>query len=160
MSSSSWACSRLALLLLAAGCTAKAASDLTINGSPPALTNAVGVAPGPAEPAPQLTNPFDSDTTAAQQGRVLFNQFNCSGCHGGHAGGGMGPSLRDGAWIYGNSDAALYGAIADGRARGMPAWGTRIPEPLIWQLVSYIRSLGTQSEPEAPSQIIPPPPKW
>jgi cytochrome c oxidase cbb3-type subunit 3 len=159
MSSSSWVCSELALLLLAAGCTAKASSDLAINGSPPALTNAVGEPPGPAEPAPQLTNPFGSDTTAAQQGQVLFNQFNCSGCHGGHAGGGMGPSLRDGAWIYGSSDAALYGAIADGRAHGMPAWGTRIPEPLVWQLVSYIRTLGTQSEPQAPSQIIPPPPE-
>jgi mono/diheme cytochrome c family protein len=46
----------------------------------------------------------------------------------------------------------------EGRAHGMPAWGTRIPDPLVWQLVSYIRTLGKQSEPEAPSQNIPPPP--
>jgi cytochrome c oxidase cbb3-type subunit 3 len=70
----------------------------------------------------------------------------------------MGPSLRDGEWVYGSTDAALYGAIADGRAHGMPAWGSRIPEPLVWQLVSYIRTLGTSTEPSAPSQIVPPPP--
>lgn len=161
MSSSSWASNGLLLMLFAVGCSAKASAppDLAINGSPPSLTNRVGPPPGPAEHAPELKNPFDGDTTAAQQGYVLFNQFNCSGCHGGHAGGGMGPSLRDGAWIYGNTDRDLYGAIVDGRAHGMPAWGSRISEPLVWQLVSYIRTLGTQTEPQAPSQIVPPPPK-
>jgi len=145
-------------LLLLAACGRSQASELAINGSPPVLTNRVGVPPGPVEPGEELKNPFDSDSTAAQEGRKLFTQFNCSGCHGDHAGGGMGPSLRDAEWIYGSSDGALYGAIVDGRAHGMPAWGSRIPEPQVWQLVSYLRSFGTSSEPEAPSQIVPPPP--
>ena len=80
----------------------------------------------------------------------MFVAFNCSGCHGGHAGGGMGPSLRDQDWIYGGKPAELYGSIADGRAHGMPAWGTRLPPAVIWQLVSYIDSLRTPDEPEPP----------
>jgi cytochrome c oxidase cbb3-type subunit 3 len=148
--------SALGLLLMAA-CGRGADPELALNGAPPALINRVGMPAGPIEPGPVLSNPFGGDTNAALQGRMWFDQFNCSGCHGGYGGGGMGPSLRDGDWIYGNSDAHVYGAIVDGRAHGMPAWGSRIPEPQVWQLVSYIRTLGTQSEPEAPSQIIPPP---
>lgn len=148
----------LVSLPLMAACNKAPAQDLALNGAPPTLINSVGTPPGPVEPAPQLSNPFTpSDTAAAQHGRMWFDQFNCSGCHGGHAGGGMGPSLRDDDWIYGDSDAEIYGAIVDGRAHGMPAWGGRIPEPQVWQLVSYIRTLGTQNEPEAPSQATPPP---
>jgi cytochrome c oxidase cbb3-type subunit 3 len=145
-------------LLLMAACSRGSDPELALNGAPPAMTNRVGMPPGPIESGPVLSNPFAGDTNAALQGRMWFDQFNCSGCHGGHGGGGMGPSLRDGEWIYGNSDAHIYGAIVDGRAHGMPAWGSRIPEPQVWQLVSYIRTFGTQNEPEAPSQIIPPAP--
>lgn len=146
-----------ALPLMAAACNKAPAQDLALNGAPPAMINSVGTPPGPLEPGPTLRNPFAGDTTAAQRGQMWFDQFNCSGCHGGHAGGGMGPSLRDDDWIYGDTDARIYGAIVDGRAHGMPAWGGRIPEPQVWQLVAYIRTLGTQNEPEAPSLITPPP---
>ena len=60
------------------------------------------------------------------EGRQLFVRFNCSGCHGGRAGGGMGPSLRDVDWIYGNNDAQLFSSITEGRAHGMPSWQTRL----------------------------------
>jgi cytochrome c oxidase cbb3-type subunit III len=33
---------------------------------------------------------------------------------------------------------------------GMPAWGTRIPQQQIWQLVAYIQSINTGHEPDAP----------
>ena len=42
--------------------------------------------------------------------------------------------------------------IAEGRAKGMPAWGPRVPERQIWQLVAYIRSLGTDDEPARPRE--------
>ncbi|HKU42976.1 MAG TPA: c-type cytochrome [Polyangiales bacterium] len=143
---------------MAAACSSAPAQDLAINGAPPLMANPVGPPPGPREPGPVLKNPLGNDSSAPQQGRQWFAQFNCAGCHGDHGGGGMGPSLRDGEWIYGDSDAALYGAIVEGRAHGMPAWGSRIPEPLVWQLVSYLRTLGSDVEPQGPSQIIPPPP--
>lgn len=62
----------------------------------------------------------------------------------------MGPSLRDEEWIYGNDDARIFDSIAAGRANGMPAWGTRLPSQEIWKLVSYIQSLRTDREPQAP----------
>jgi cytochrome c oxidase cbb3-type subunit 3 len=62
----------------------------------------------------------------------------------------MGPSLRDVDWIYGSSDAQVFSSIAQGRANGMPAWGARLNEDTIWKLVTYVRSLRTNLEPEPP----------
>ena len=84
------------------------------------------------------------------KGRQLFVRFNCSGCHGGRAGGGMGPSLRDVDWLYGNRDAQLFSSIAEGRAHGMPSWQTALTPDQIWKLVTYIKSLRTRNEPQAP----------
>jgi cytochrome c oxidase cbb3-type subunit 3 len=62
----------------------------------------------------------------------------------------MGPSLRDETWIYGNQDSQIFDSIAQGRSNGMPAWGTKIPEDQIWQLVAYIKSMRTPEEPDPP----------
>jgi cytochrome c oxidase cbb3-type subunit 3 len=62
----------------------------------------------------------------------------------------MGPSLRDPVWLYGNRDDQIFDTIAHGRSRGMPAWGTKIPEVQIWELVAYIKSMGTPQEPDPP----------
>jgi hypothetical protein len=34
----------------------------------------------------------------------------------------------------------------------MPAWGTRIPEEQIWQLVTYIKTMRTPQEPDPPNE--------
>jgi cytochrome c oxidase cbb3-type subunit 3 len=85
------------------------------------------------------------------EGRTLFVHFNCVGCHGGRAGGGMGPSLRDVDWLYGDTDAQIFNSIAEGRDQGMPAWGTKLNDDQIWKLVAYIKSLRTPDEPNPPS---------
>ncbi len=103
----------------------------------------------------QVHNPFEGSQSAREQGRQLFVAMNCYGCHGGHAGGGMGPSLRDPTWIYGNSPTDIFSSIAQGRAHGMPAWGLRLPSDAIWQIVAYIQSLGTADEPDPPSPAPP-----
>jgi cytochrome c oxidase cbb3-type subunit 3 len=64
----------------------------------------------------------------------------------------MGPSLRDTTWLYGNSDAQIYDSIAEGRSNGMPAWGSKIPQDQIWQLVVYIKSMRTPEEPDPPTE--------
>jgi cytochrome c oxidase cbb3-type subunit 3 len=84
------------------------------------------------------------------EGRRLFIWFNCYGCHGGRAGGGMGPSLRDAEWRYGASDEAIFRSIGEGRQFGMPAWGSKLPAEQLWQLTAYIRSLGSPREPDPP----------
>jgi len=113
---------------------------------------AAGVNPGihPAVVLGELRNPYTGDRSAIATGQMLFNAMNCAGCHSGYAGGGMGPSLRDSTWIYGNSDAQIYSTIVEGRPNGMPAWGAKLPEEQIWKIIAYLRTLGTSNEPVKP----------
>jgi cytochrome c oxidase cbb3-type subunit 3 len=62
----------------------------------------------------------------------------------------MGPSLRDASWIYGSSPIEIANSIAEGRAYGMPAWGTKLTPAQIWQITAYIQSLRTSREPDPP----------
>lgn len=64
----------------------------------------------------------------------------------------MGPSLRDKVWLYGDRDDQIFDSIAEGRSNGMPAWGTKIPQDQIWQLVAYIKSMRTPQEPDPPTE--------
>lgn len=113
-----------------------------------------GVRPGihPSVVFGARSNPYAGDPTAPATGRQLFVMMNCAGCHGSHAGGGMGPSLRDNLWTYGSSDVQLFSTIVEGRSAGMPAWGAKLPEAEIWQLIAYIRTLNTGGEPDPPPQ--------
>jgi cytochrome c oxidase cbb3-type subunit III len=138
------------LLAAAAGCRVAESQNTAAGGAAPSAGVPVGPVPGPGTAQPLPSNPYRNDPAALVEGRRLFVRFNCSGCHGGRAGGGMGPSLRDPEWIYGASDARIYASIVDGRAYGMPAWGTTLPDDYVWKLTAYIHSLGTTAEPEAP----------
>jgi cytochrome c oxidase cbb3-type subunit III len=135
----------LALLLAACAKPPSAAPE----GQRSVVRQPVGPVPGVGD-LPPAQNPLGNDRDAVVMGRRLFVQYNCSGCHGGRAGGGMGPSLRDQIWLYGDSPGKIFNSIAEGRGHGMPAWGTRLPDKQIWQLVAYIQSLRTPGEPEAP----------
>ena len=136
-----------ALFLTVAGCHR---APVSVAASSSASAIDVGPVPGGIEPVHTRTNPYAGDPVALQDGRRLFNWYNCSGCHGGHAGGGMGPSLRDRVWLYGDRDDQIFDSIAQGRSNGMPAWGSKIPEDQIWQLVGYIKSMRTPQEPDPP----------
>src|SRR4051812_11091662 len=118
--------------------------------APPPILTAVGPIPGPQTAYSRTPNPYTSDRTATGEGRQLFIRFNCSGCHGGRAGGGMGPSLRDVDWIYGDRDAQLFSSIAEGRAHGMPSWQPGLTADQIWKLVTSIRALRPRNEPNPP----------
>lgn len=143
------ACGAVVCLGVGAACSSKP-PDLSSSAAPPPITAAVGPIPGPSAPPPAALNPFTGDRSASAQGRQLFVRFNCSGCHGGRAGGGMGPSLRDVDWMYGNSDAQLFSTIVEGRAHGMPSWSQKLSTSQVWMLVTYIKSLRTSTEPQPP----------
>lgn len=120
-------------------------------GTPPAVQIPIGPVPGPGNDQVNLPkNPYEGDQVAMVEGRRLFVWYNCYGCHGGHGGGGIGPSLRGPVWKYGSDPAHIYASIAQGRAQGMPAWGTKLPDDEIWKLVTYIKSMGTTQEPDPP----------
>jgi mono/diheme cytochrome c family protein len=122
----------LATLALVTGCKSRERADAGVTAS-----GTDGVA----------MRPFHGDPQQAQQGRQIFITFNCYGCHGGLAGGAMGPSLRDTAWKYGGTDAAITASIRDGRPAGMPRWAGILPDTGIARLLVYIRSLRTTAEP-------------
>jgi mono/diheme cytochrome c family protein len=139
------------LLALSAMACGRVPGDIAASSAPPPVPTPVGPVPGAAENPPRRENPYHGSPAAMAEGRTLFVRMNCSGCHGGRAGGGMGPSLRDVDWLYGSTDAQIFDSIAEGRSQGMPAWGTQLPEDQIWKLVAYVKSLRTPDEPHPPS---------
>jgi cytochrome c oxidase cbb3-type subunit III len=84
--------------------------------------------------------PYYDNADAVNSGRILFGQFNCSGCHS-NGGGGMAPALMDDEWIYGGRLEQIHNTIVEGRPNGMPSWGGKIPDQQIWQIAAYVRSM-------------------
>ena len=59
----------------------------------------------------------------------------------------------DDVWIYGSDPANIFATIVQGRPNGMPAFGSRIPEKEVWELVAYVRSMsGLASSQAAPNR--------
>ena len=80
--------------------------------------------------------------TPAEEGRRVYLEQNCYGCHGGRGGGGMGPALRrEKPDLDDVSD-----AVRKGERRGMPAY-PNLTALDIRNLTAYFRSLRTPSEP-------------
>ncbi len=144
------ACVAGLLAVSGAACADHPPGDSAVAGSLPPMFTTVGPVPGPPQNPSRPQNPYHDIRSAAVEGRVLFVRYNCSGCHGGRAGGGMGPSLRDPVWRYGNADAQIFSTIAEGRDQGMPAWGTKVTQDQIWKLVTYVQSLRSPNEPDPP----------
>ena len=96
-------------------------------------------------------NPMENDREALAAGQNLFDQH-CSECHGsGGNGTRKAPSLRA-EEVQNAPPGAIFWILTNGVVRrGMPVW-SRLPEPQRWQLVSFIKSLGTVAKsPEAPN---------
>jgi cytochrome c oxidase cbb3-type subunit 3 len=108
--------------------------------------------PGGSDKTPAVDNRYDDNAYALAEGKRLFHWYNCTGCHG-EGGGGSGPALMDNVWIYGSESANVFATIVQGRPNGMPAFGGRIPEKEVWQLVAYVRSMsGLVSSQAAPNR--------
>jgi len=130
----------VALLLLTAACGGHESARPTAAARQEARVFAGGVAPPAAAPQADR-NPFRGDRQSAVEGERTFGVMNCDGCHGGGAVGWVGPSLRDGRWRYGGSDAEIFQSICYGQPHGMPAYGGLLPPDAIWKLVTYLQSL-------------------
>ncbi len=93
---------------------------------------------------PQPVN-ISSDDRAydANEGKRLFTQYNCSGCHF-NGGGGIGPPLMDEKWIYGDQPENIYSTIVEGRPNGMPSFRQKIPDQQVQQIAAYVRSMSGQ----------------
>ncbi len=134
-----------ALVTMASAVVAVKAEDRPYAGSVPSdllITQPVtSIFPGNIDTSPNIRNPLQNDPDAVARGFRDFERFNCVGCHAANGGGGMGPSLSNDKWIYKASPANIYLTIAQGRPNGMPTWGGMLPDTVIWELVSYIKSI-------------------
>lgn len=99
--------------------------------------------PGTNQPAPLTQNPVEDNAPALSEGKRLFAQYNCTGCHF-NGGGGIGPALMDEKWIYGSDPTNIYATIVEGRPNGMPSFRHKIPDYQVWEIAAYVRSLSGQ----------------
>ncbi len=96
--------------------------------------------PGPPTSDATIRSAYTDNAYAVSEGKRLFSQFNCVGCHA-QGGGSMGPPLMDDEWIYGAEPENIFATIVQGRPNGMPAFGSKIATTQVWQLAAYIRSM-------------------
>ena len=103
-------------------------------------------------------------------GDALFRGVGrCAGCHGAAGEGvdGLGPNLRDEAWLHGGSRREIRAVIAQGApaARGgfsvmMPAYGGQLDAGQLAQLTAYVWTLSRPGTvlPDSTAALPPPPP--
>ena len=87
------------------------------------------------------SNPFTSPEDIAT-GRQFF-LGHCAQCHGHDGEGGRGVNLTTGRFKHGDSDRELFVTIQRG-IRGTEMPRSRLPEPDLWKLIAYLRSLTRQ----------------
>jgi mono/diheme cytochrome c family protein len=100
--------------------------------------------PGAAQsPNGKLKNPYKpDDANIVKEGRTLWMQYGCSGCHGLGGGGGMAPPVIDDVWKFGSDDETLYKLIKGQNPQStMPRVFASMPDEEAWKILTYIRSI-------------------
>lgn len=101
-----------------------------------------GPAGGQSPNAVKKLNPYTGNAQAIQEGRTLYLQRGCSGCHGVLGGGGMAMPLMDDVWKFGSSDEVLFKLIKGEIAEStMPKVFGDLEPDQVWKIIAYIRSL-------------------
>ena len=92
--------------------------------------------------APRKLNPFTGNADMAAEGRTLYFQVGCQGCHGGGGGGGMATSVIDEAWTFGSDDEVLFRLIkGEVPEQTMPTVYSVLEDEEIWKILAFIRSV-------------------
>jgi len=130
----------IACLLLFGGIVAAATSQESPKG--PESNSVYAELKKAPEKYRSKTNPLANDADAVAAGGVLFEEH-CEECHGKEGiGGKKAPSLRA-EEVQTSPPGAIFWILSNGVVRKkMPVW-SKLPEPERWQLVSYLKSLGT-----------------
>ena len=93
-------------------------------------------------------NPFAGQADAVAAGGRMFGDH-CAKCHGADAlGHGKRPSLRSDR-VQQATDGEIFWLLKNGNLpKGMPTWAA-LPEPIRWQIIAYVKSLGPTSAAQA-----------
>lgn len=104
---------------------------------------------GPPPTTPAVAPPVEApDDELLAEGRILYQQFNCAGCHAA-GGGAIGPALMDDEWTYGSGLDNIFFTIVEGRPQGMPAFRGRIADGQVRTIARYVQSLSSvRTEPD------------
>jgi mono/diheme cytochrome c family protein len=96
------------------------------------------------EKAQKRPNPLENDPDAVAAGGLLFEDH-CAECHGDKAQGGRkGPSLLV-PEVQKATPGTIFWLLTNGVSwKGMPVW-SKLPEPQRWQLVRFLKSLGSKA---------------
>ena len=87
-------------------------------------------------------NPYEGQAEAVAAGRLIYEDH-CSKCHGENAEGTKKrPSLRSARVQQEATEGDLHWLLVNGNmGRGMPSW-SKLGDPQIWQVISYLKTLG------------------
>jgi cytochrome c oxidase cbb3-type subunit III len=89
-------------------------------------------------PASAAPAEFVLTTELASAGQSVY-ATNCAACHGASMEGGIGPSLKDGDWVHGDSPDDIIRVITEGvPAMGMPGWGPILGPERVRQVTAYV----------------------
>jgi cytochrome c oxidase cbb3-type subunit III len=132
----------LVLLLLLPSCERETRRfrEIPPTATADALVKQSGLQPGPTVRQIDIRSAYEENAYAVSEGKRLYKQYNCVGCHA-LGGGAIGPALMDDEWIYGSAPENIYATIVEGRPNGMPSFGGKISTTQVWQLVAYVRSM-------------------
>lgn len=95
-------------------------------------------------------NPYHDQPEAVAAGRRIFLEH-CAQCHGKDAQGtDKRPSLRTARVQQEATEGDLHWLLVHGSmANGMPSW-SKLGDPQIWQVITYVRSLHQEPQPNEP----------
>lgn len=89
-------------------------------------------------------NPYEDDANAIRAGEKLYRQH-CAECHGEDARGTDKAANLRMADVQGATPGELAWVLRNGNlVKGMPSW-SGLPDQRRWQIVAYIKSLGTSA---------------
>jgi mono/diheme cytochrome c family protein len=109
-------------------------------------------AQGNAE-AKKTKNPVASSAASIAAGQATYQKM-CRFCHGDKAEGNgkmapkgsNPPSLIDAEWKFGDTDGEIFAVLQNGTPPNfvMKGYKGKVPDPDLWNVINYLRSLGPQ----------------
>jgi len=102
--------------------------------------------------AAKIVNPIAATPESIAAGQRSF-QLLCVRCHGpegkgdggGAGAGGQPADLTDAVWDFGSTDGEIFTVLRDGTSADMESYAERLNETALWNLVNFLRSLGTEA---------------